>query len=51
MTKTRLLFITLLLASAQFTSAADKPRITLDEFFNYVGYNAVQISPDGNSVV
>ena len=51
MTQSRLLCIALLLASAQITFAADKPKITLDEFFNYVGYNAVQISPDGNSVV
>jgi dipeptidyl aminopeptidase/acylaminoacyl peptidase len=51
MTPTRLLSVALLLASAQVTFAADKPKITLDEFFNYVTYNAVQISPDGNSVV
>jgi dipeptidyl aminopeptidase/acylaminoacyl peptidase len=34
-----------------FASAADKPKITLDEFFNYVEFDAVQISPDGHSVV
>ena len=51
MTPTRLLPLALLLASAQITFAADKPKITLDEFFNYVTYDAVQISPNGNSVV
>jgi dipeptidyl aminopeptidase/acylaminoacyl peptidase len=28
-----------------------KPRLTLDEFFNSVGFNAVTVAPDGNSVV
>src|SRR4051812_42266837 len=28
-----------------------KPKLTLDEFFNYVGIRGVRISPDGNSVV
>ncbi|HST11604.1 MAG TPA: prolyl oligopeptidase family serine peptidase [Terriglobales bacterium] len=40
-----------LLSLGCFASAADKPKITLDEFFNYVSFDAVQISPDGNSVV
>jgi dipeptidyl aminopeptidase/acylaminoacyl peptidase len=31
--------------------AADKPQLTLDDFFNYVDVLAVAISPDGNSVV
>ena len=31
--------------------AAEKPKLTLDEFFNYVDILAVAISPDGNSVV
>jgi dipeptidyl aminopeptidase/acylaminoacyl peptidase len=34
-----------------FVHAADKPKLTLDEFFNYVDVLAVVISPDGNSVV
>ena len=36
-----------------FTSAraADKPKITLDEFFNYVEFTGVNVSPDGQSVV
>jgi dipeptidyl aminopeptidase/acylaminoacyl peptidase len=28
-----------------------KPKLSLDEFFNYVGVHGVKISPDGNSVV
>src|ERR1700691_2101878 len=31
--------------------AAEKPTLTLDDFFNYVDILAVAISPDGNSVV
>ena len=41
-------FLSLLLGAA---FGADKPKITLDEFFNYVAFSAVQISPDGNAVV
>lgn len=33
------------------TSAASKPKLTLDEFFNSVSFNAVEISPDGSSVL
>src|ERR1700684_3169265 len=28
----------------------DKPKLTLDEFFNYVTYDAVRSSPDGHSI-
>jgi dipeptidyl aminopeptidase/acylaminoacyl peptidase len=31
--------------------AADKPKLTLDEFFNSVGFSTVKISADGQSVV
>ena len=31
--------------------AAGNPKLTLDDYFNYVDYSAVRISPDGNSVV
>jgi len=31
--------------------AADKPKLTLDDFFNYVDILAVATSPDGNSVL
>jgi len=51
MTKTRLCVVALLLILACRSFAADKPKISLDEFFNYVEFSAVQVSPDGNSVV
>jgi hypothetical protein len=41
----------LLFFLATIAPAAEKPKITLDEFFNYVDFPAVKISPDGNSVV
>jgi dipeptidyl aminopeptidase/acylaminoacyl peptidase len=31
--------------------AAEKPKLTLDEFFNSVDFTAVKLSPDGNAVV
>ena len=31
--------------------AADKPKLTIDEFFNYVGYDSLKVSPDGSAVV
>jgi dipeptidyl aminopeptidase/acylaminoacyl peptidase len=51
MTRLRLLAISLCVTIASLAVAADKPKITLDEFFNYVEFDDVQISPDGNSVV
>ncbi len=42
----------LLYASCALTAAAQsKPKLTLDEFFNSVDFTALEISPDGNSVV
>jgi dipeptidyl aminopeptidase/acylaminoacyl peptidase len=39
-------------ASCALTAAAQaKPKLTLDEFFNSVDYTALEISPDGNSVI
>jgi acylaminoacyl-peptidase len=38
----------ILLASAQ---AAEKPKLTIDEFFNSVEFSGIQLSPDGHSVV
>src|SRR4029077_12967593 len=32
-------------------AAADKPKITLDEFFNGVDFTALKVSPDGHAVV
>jgi dipeptidyl aminopeptidase/acylaminoacyl peptidase len=51
MTCPRFLLTILLSAAASFALASEKPKITLDEFFNYVDFSAAQISPDGNSVV
>jgi hypothetical protein len=42
------LLVVLILASAQ---ADDKPKLTLDEFFSYVAFSGVKLSPDGHSVV
>ncbi len=50
MRSTRLLLLAVLsLVSLGWTQS--KQKLTLDEFFNYVGIRAVRISPDGNSVV
>jgi dipeptidyl aminopeptidase/acylaminoacyl peptidase len=38
-------------ALALIAQAQSKPRLTLDEFFNSVSYTAVELSPDGSSVV
>jgi acylaminoacyl-peptidase len=46
--------LTLLVLAAMIpvsAHAADKPKITLDEFFNYVEYPAIQLSPDGHAIV
>lgn len=47
----RQLPLLVVLLSAGIAAATDKPKITLDEFFNYVDLTSVQISPDGNSVI
>jgi Tol biopolymer transport system component len=44
--KILLLFILLNLAHA-----ADKPKLTIDEFFNSVSFDSVKVSPDGSAVV
>ena len=31
--------------------AADKPKLTLDAFFNFVGFTDVRVSPDGRAIV
>src|SRR5947208_6776821 len=41
----------LVLLSVLPTHATDKPKLTLDEFFNFVGFTDVKISPDGRAVV
>jgi dipeptidyl aminopeptidase/acylaminoacyl peptidase len=44
------LLLALILSCALF-SVAQKPKLTLDEFFNAVSFRSVEVSPDGNSVV
>jgi dipeptidyl aminopeptidase/acylaminoacyl peptidase len=44
------LLLALLLSCVLF-SLAQKPKLTLDEFFNAVSFRSVELSPDGNSVV
>jgi dipeptidyl aminopeptidase/acylaminoacyl peptidase len=41
----------IVLLSAVLTNAQSKPKITLDEFFNFVSFDSVRLSPDGNSLV
>ena len=40
-----------LIVLASPTFAQSKPKLTLDEFFNAVGYTSIELSPDGNAVV
>ncbi|MCU1301695.1 MAG: peptidase prolyl oligopeptidase [Candidatus Sulfotelmatobacter sp.] len=47
----RHLWLLAFLALASLAVAENKPKLTLDEFFNAVSYPAVALSPDGNSVV
>ena len=47
----RNLLLCILALPLTFAQAADKPKITLNEFFNAVDFPAVKISPDGHSVV
>ena len=53
MTNLRKVFPIFLFAVLSLTiaSAADKPKLTIDEFFNAVDFPSVKISPDGRSVV
>ncbi|MFL6308323.1 MAG: S9 family peptidase [Candidatus Sulfotelmatobacter sp.] len=44
------LLLALILSCVLF-SIAQKPKLTLDEFFNGVSFRSVEVSPDGNSVV
>ncbi len=44
------LLLTLVAASA-FSFAENKPKLTLDEFFNSVSFSSIELSPDGKSVV
>jgi dipeptidyl aminopeptidase/acylaminoacyl peptidase len=52
MTKRRTLLVSILTFLAiSFAHASDKPKLTLDEFFNYVEFDAVKLSPDGRSII
>jgi dipeptidyl aminopeptidase/acylaminoacyl peptidase len=46
-----LVLILIVLTFALAAAAQTKPQLTLDEFFNSVDFKALEISPDGNSVV
>src|SRR5690349_9184799 len=46
-----LFVLAIAMISALSAQAQSKPKLTLDEFFNSVGVTAVELSPDGNSVV
>jgi dipeptidyl aminopeptidase/acylaminoacyl peptidase len=50
-TKKLLLSLLLLEFAAVLGFAQEKPKVTLDEFFNSVSYPSVDLSPEGNSVV
>jgi dipeptidyl aminopeptidase/acylaminoacyl peptidase len=43
--------VAVVLCCALFVFADDKPKLTLDEFFNSVSFSSIELSPDGNSVV
>jgi dipeptidyl aminopeptidase/acylaminoacyl peptidase len=45
------LLLSLIALSATSAFSADRPKISLDEFFDFVSFTSVQISPDGQSVV
>src|SRR4029077_18674378 len=51
MTTRNLTLIVVVAVISVFAHAADKPKLTLDEFFNYVDYPAIQLSPDGHGIV
>ncbi len=46
-----LFFSLVVVLTIAFAQAADKPKLTLDEFFNYVEITSVRLSPDGKAVV
>ena len=48
----KITFVAVIVVScALIVSAQSKPKLTLDEFFNSVTFPALELSPDGNSVV
>src|SRR5437588_10128994 len=51
MTLQKLLVTSLLLLQVAVMQAAEKPKISLDEFFNAVEIESVKLSPDGKAVI
>jgi dipeptidyl aminopeptidase/acylaminoacyl peptidase len=51
MRRQKLLIAFLCFLSGSLLGQANKPKLTLDEFFNSVDFTAVKMSPDGNSVL
>ena len=47
----KLTLLLLCVLSCVLSALAEKPKLTLDEFFNTVSFRTVDVSPDGNSVV
>ena len=47
----KLAVILVVLISVTVLEAQNKPKLTLDDFFNSVSFRSVELSPDGNSVV
>src|SRR5271156_2216105 len=43
--------VSVIAASILTPAQTTKPNLTLDEFFDSVSFDAVRVSPDGNSVV
>ena len=51
MLKSRVVLPALFVALTFIAASAQKPRLTLDDFFNVVGFDSVEVSPDGHAVV
>jgi dipeptidyl aminopeptidase/acylaminoacyl peptidase len=51
MTFRKAVVLPLLLVLFAYAHAADKPKLNLDEFFNYVEFSDLKVAPDGQSVV
>jgi dipeptidyl aminopeptidase/acylaminoacyl peptidase len=50
-TKKLLLVYCVVVLACNLAQAADKPKLTLDEFFNSIAFDSVKLSPDGHAVV
>ena len=47
----RTALVVMIVASCTLSVVAQKPKLTLDDFFNSASFRGLEISPDGNSVV